>query len=338
MFTHLSNASNATSSGSAGSHSSSSSQSSNNYTPLALKRIMADLTVFHEAPPPGILLYHDDNDIGRMLFVVIGPEKTPYEDGFFFFEMQMPTDYPFSPPKIEIRTTNNDNFRFNPNFYLEGKVCLSLLGTWEGPPWNALMNITYTLISVQTRLNEYPLENEPGFENVAQTQKKAYNDAVKELTLRSAVADQLQKGFPKTQMHPHLSFDIFKEQIETHFLNRYQNFLRLINSVPDKVLSTRFMGYSRKPDIPALRTRFTLLHDEIKQRHTILSISEASPTGTASLYEENAPKLSSMARDDHQTEVEVRASFEEEKDSVKKAVKRKPLKIIKPGKTKSDKQ
>jgi hypothetical protein len=26
--------------------------------------------------------------------------------------------------------------RFNPNLYINGKVCLSLLGTWSGPSWN----------------------------------------------------------------------------------------------------------------------------------------------------------------------------------------------------------
>ena len=42
--------------------------------------------------------------------------------------------------QVHFRTTGNGAVRFNPNLYQDGKVCLSLLGTWEGAQgeqWNA---------------------------------------------------------------------------------------------------------------------------------------------------------------------------------------------------------
>lgn len=33
-------------------------------------------------------------------------------------------------------TTGSGSVRFNPNLYQCGKVCLSLLGTWQGPSWD----------------------------------------------------------------------------------------------------------------------------------------------------------------------------------------------------------
>ena len=45
-----------------------------------------------------------------------------------------PTEYPFKPPKVTYKT--NDGFtRFNPNLYKNGKVCISLLNTWQGEQW-----------------------------------------------------------------------------------------------------------------------------------------------------------------------------------------------------------
>ena len=62
--------------------------------------------------------------------MIIGPKKTPYEDVPFFFDIQLPNDYPKSPPIFHYISFCTD--RLNPNLYDDGKVCVSLLGTWEG--------------------------------------------------------------------------------------------------------------------------------------------------------------------------------------------------------------
>ena len=54
--------------------------------------------------------------------------------------------------------------RFNPNLYNCGKVCLSLLGTWAGEPWNpAVSNLTQVFNSILFLIFvEKPYFNEPG--------------------------------------------------------------------------------------------------------------------------------------------------------------------------------
>ena len=50
---------------------------------------------------------------------------------------------------VQFRTTGNGVVRFNPNLYQCGKVCLSLLGTWEGAQgeqWNE----TSTILQVRS--------------------------------------------------------------------------------------------------------------------------------------------------------------------------------------------
>lgn len=66
------------------------------------------------------------------LFTVMiqGPSRTPYEDGLFFFDVQLPANYPCSPPTFFYISYCSD--RLNPNLYEDGKVCVSLLGTWTG--------------------------------------------------------------------------------------------------------------------------------------------------------------------------------------------------------------
>lgn len=62
--------------------------------------------------------------------LVKGPTRTPYEDGLYLFDIQLPNIYPAVPPLF--RYLSQCSGRLNPNLYDNGKVCVSLLGTWIG--------------------------------------------------------------------------------------------------------------------------------------------------------------------------------------------------------------
>ncbi|KPP61214.1 hypothetical protein Z043_120717 [Scleropages formosus] len=62
--------------------------------------------------------------------LIKGPTRTPYEDGLFLFDIQLPNIYPAVPPLF--RYLSQCSGRLNPNLYDNGKVCVSLLGTWIG--------------------------------------------------------------------------------------------------------------------------------------------------------------------------------------------------------------
>lgn len=62
--------------------------------------------------------------------MIRGPEKTPYAGGLFMFDFKIPFNYPVGPPLCHYYSFCSD--RLNPNLYEDGKVCLSLLGTWHG--------------------------------------------------------------------------------------------------------------------------------------------------------------------------------------------------------------
>jgi len=143
----------------------------------------------------------DDEKSTLLKAVITGPEDTPYTGGVFEFDVYFPTKYPAVPPKVSFRTTGNGTVRFNPNLYNCGKVCLSLLGTWEGAQgeqWNAeTSTIIQVLISIQSLiLCPEPYYNEPGFErSYGTTQGNAesnrYNEEVFKNSLKFAILGQL---------------------------------------------------------------------------------------------------------------------------------------------------
>ena len=99
-----------------------------------------------------------------MRAAITGPAGTPYESGVFVFDLFFPLDYPQVPPKVTFLTTGHGTVRFNPNLYADGKVCLSLLGTYEGPRWTPGGSLHQVLVSIQGMILgvSHPIYNEPG--------------------------------------------------------------------------------------------------------------------------------------------------------------------------------
>jgi ubiquitin-protein ligase len=94
----------------------------------------------------------------------------------FEFHAYFPIDYPNSVPEVVIHTTDNGKVRFNPNLYETGKVCLSLLGTWQSSKsasWIPEVSTFYqVIISIQSLIFvDEPYFNEPGYESLINTEK-----------------------------------------------------------------------------------------------------------------------------------------------------------------------
>ena len=81
---------------------------------------------------------------------MVGAAGTPYQDGLFFFDLQLPPSYPAAPPQVCYRSFG---LCVNPNLDESGTVCLSLLGTFdgEGPEvWSpANSSILQVVVSIQ---------------------------------------------------------------------------------------------------------------------------------------------------------------------------------------------
>lgn len=112
--------------------------------------------------------------------------------------------------------------RFNPNLYQCGKVCLSLLGTWQGPGWvSGESTLLQVLVSIQSLiLVPDPYFNEPGWERERGTPRGAtnssnYNRSIRRFTLEAALESHLSAILAKTNTYPE-----FEEAMKKHFLEK----------------------------------------------------------------------------------------------------------------------
>ncbi|CAM9420362.1 unnamed protein product [Chrysoparadoxa australica] len=199
-----------------------------NSTLARVKRLAQEhASLSHSLPlslSSSIFVVADEESMDRTQVMIIGPEDTPYSTGCFIFDVSFPPQYPHTPPKFLLRTTGGGSVRFNPNLYANGKVCLSLLGTWEGSAgetWNAeTSTLLQVLVSIQSLiLVPEPYFNEPGYERQLGTPEgdmhnRAYNARIREGSLRWAVLDMIKNPPP-----------VFRDAIRTHFYLR-RSYLR----------------------------------------------------------------------------------------------------------------
>lgn len=191
---------------------------------MCLKRIKKDLLRFHTEPPADIYIAADERDVTLVHALVVGPAETPYEGGFFYFLVRFPPDYPIRSPRVKLMTTGENTVRFNPNLYRNGKVCLSIIGTWEGPAWYPGQHLLSVLLSIQSLMCENPYFNEPGVTmEFTPGDSRRYNDIVTHETIRVAVCGMVEGTTCDSLNMP----DELRRHAERVFLERYQRYLEI---------------------------------------------------------------------------------------------------------------
>ena len=71
----------------------------------ATKRIHKEITLFNDAPPDYVPFIHvNETNMQIIYFLIRGPKDTPYDGGEYVVELNLPIDYPISPPSIKMRT------------------------------------------------------------------------------------------------------------------------------------------------------------------------------------------------------------------------------------------
>lgn len=164
-----------------------------------------------------------------LLSVMIeGPKATPYEDGLFLFDIQLGQDYPSAPPMCHYISYCSD--RLNPNLYEDGKVCVSLLGTWSGrgtEMWGPNSTLLQVIVSIQGLiLVDEPYFNEAGYEKQRGSQQGKENSRM----YNEMVLLKLVQSMTKLIYNPP---EIFSEQILAHFSVRGEDMYRRIKSWMD---------------------------------------------------------------------------------------------------------
>ena len=179
----------------------------------------------------GIHVEFNEDDIMKAKAILIGPKDTPYENGILYFLIEFPKEYPYKPPKIGY--LSHSRYRIHPNLYVGkscdnhlGKVCLSSINTWSGPKWTPVMHLGSVLLSIQSILDNNPIQNEPGYENMDDWRNKIYNRIVEYNTYEYLI---LRNGF---DIHPR--FKSFCPEINDHLTKNKKEILENMKDLSEK--------------------------------------------------------------------------------------------------------
>lgn len=194
-----------------------------------IKRLANDVKQIMKNPltEQGIYYIHSDDDILKGYAMIIGPTETPYEHGYYLFEFDFPSNYPFSPP-IVTYYTNDGTTRFNPNLYKNGKVCVSILNTWRGEQWSGCQTISSVLLTICTLLCKNPLLNEPGVHKF-HPEINDYNEIITFKNIEIAILGMITRKY----LHP--KFEIMYPIMMDLFL---KNFNTILKKIEDKKENT----------------------------------------------------------------------------------------------------
>lgn len=179
------------------------------------KAVQREHKLLRTALPPGVWVRTFEDRLDLLSVMIEGPKKTPYEDGLFSFDIQLGQEYPSAPPLCHYISYCSD--RLNPNLYEDGKVCVSLLGTWSGrgtEMWGPNSTLLQVIVSIQGLiLVDEPYFNEAGYEKQRGSQQGRENSRM----YNEMVLLKLVQSMTKLITNPP---EIFSEQILSHFKAR----------------------------------------------------------------------------------------------------------------------
>ncbi|XP_022179358.1 (E3-independent) E2 ubiquitin-conjugating enzyme UBE2O-like [Myzus persicae] len=201
------------------------------------KVIAKDIQILQKSLPAGIWVKTFENRVDLFSIMIRGPEKTPYAGGLFLFDVKIPPTYPIQPPLCHYYSYCDD--RLNPNLYEDGKVCLSLLGTWSGHGvelWSPNdSNLLQLLVSIQGLiLVSEPYYNEAGFDSqrgqkLAKENSRVYNEMalIKVVQSMTNMLNMINSDIKKNAGY-------FKEEILEHvkthgpkLINTIENWIKM---------------------------------------------------------------------------------------------------------------
>lgn len=197
-----------------------------------IRRLSNDIKQLLKEPIENIYYEHDESNMLIGYLLIIGPNDTPYSYGYNFFTINYPENYPFLPPKITY-ICSDGTIRYNPNLYICGKVCLSIINTWQGEGWSSCQTLHSLFISIYSMVyTENPLINEPGI-LINNKEVEKYNLLIEYKNIDFLILDILDKINDNDVMF-NVNFFKFKNIIIKKFIKNYDKILSNLNNLENK--------------------------------------------------------------------------------------------------------
>jgi ubiquitin-conjugating enzyme E2 O len=135
-----------------------------------MRRVTKEHKILRNALPSGIFVRTWESRLDLIRVLMIGPSDTPYEYAPFIIDFHLDSSYPQQAPEAFFHSWTYGNGPVNPNLYEDGKICLSLLGTWHAderneswsPGKSTLLQVLVSIMGLV--LVKEPYYNEAGYD------------------------------------------------------------------------------------------------------------------------------------------------------------------------------
>ncbi|KAH7365218.1 hypothetical protein KP509_18G014700 [Ceratopteris richardii] len=112
---------------------------------LDVSRVQKELVEVAGDKVSGVSIQLLGNSLSHLQGTIDGPSGTPYEGGVFTIDIQLPSSYPFEPPKMRFITKV-----WHPNISSQnGAICLDILKD----QWSPALTLKTALLSLQALLS-----------------------------------------------------------------------------------------------------------------------------------------------------------------------------------------
>jgi ubiquitin-conjugating enzyme E2 O len=197
-----------------------------------MRRIGKEHKILSTSLPPNIFVRTWESRLDLLRVLIIGPNDTPYEYAPFVIDFHIPSTYPQTPPEAFFHSWTNGNGPVNPNLYEDGKICLSLLGTWHtderneswSPAKSTLLQVLVSIMGLV--LVKEPYYNEAGYD---------VHRSAPETKLNSALYTERAYFRARAFITHALTNDIapFKQELEYLYRSRDEDAPRLLDKAID---------------------------------------------------------------------------------------------------------
>ncbi len=251
----------------------------------AINRITRDIRMLQLCPltNENIFIAPDEDDIRVVRCAMFGPEDTPYENGIYFYEIRFPENYPYSPPKVQFMT-NDGNTRMHPNFYSCGKVCVSIIGTWNGPGWTSCQTLSSVLLTFRSLFIKNPLWQEPGFADEKSQRNSDYNTLISYENIRIGILKMISNTPP--------GFEVFNDIIYQHLIQNKAKIIEKCQNNKDikgNFNSPQIYHFSRIVDYVKIVSELETMYSNLDTvNNTIVAINQTAIDGLVEVIKQSS--------------------------------------------------
>eukprot|EP01138_Halocafeteria_seosinensis_P006798 gb/GECG01006951.1/.p1 GENE.gb/GECG01006951.1/~~gb/GECG01006951.1/.p1 ORF type:complete len:335 (+),score=38.86 gb/GECG01006951.1/:1-1005(+) len=229
---------------------------------LALRNVERSMKQCNESDT--LYMYYNDDRTGYLM-ILSSPDSCygvmPFFVHFKLGEGQQA--YPFFPPVAKYISV--DSARVHPNLYADGKICLSILGTWQGPGWTAAFTLHTLAQNIEMIINEdYPLQCEPSFEDMKSEPVLNYNAFLRHLSVKQLAHKSYKVPIPNENARQYFT-SCLKE-----YLQQEENWKKVVESFQHnlrepKGRAVRNTFYNHRLDSAATQSHLDTLIERLRE-------------------------------------------------------------------------